>query len=338
VRRWFRPLVVSILCLTLSVDTAKACWFLRRCHRGRAARPACACRCVPADTVLPCDAWCGPDSDLAPAGAVEVVDVEVTSPAPQAEPQAAASLEPRGDGVVVHGPTVIAGEAAKPRRQPQPAPTEATTAAQQPGRPAATPAEPLLPVPASDERPDEPAVATAAAETPMPEPAAAVEPKPTSEPNLFDLYGDEVEMEADESAAPGETEMTEEDEAESEEPAPDEAAEATEKEPAEEAAADTAESAGDEPAEPPQTDADTAMIVPGEPLRRWTDATATHEARGWLVAIGADRVRILKVNGRHATVAIDALSAADRDYVSAVGTALAAAGDSRPAANTTARR
>jgi hypothetical protein len=145
-------------------------------------------------------------------------------------------------------------------------------------------------------------------------------------------------MEADESAAPGETEMTEEDEAESEEPAPDEAAEATEKEPAEEAAADTAESAGDEPAEPPQTDADTAMIVPGEPLRRWTDATATHEARGWLVAIGADRVRILKVNGRHATVAIDALSAADRDYVSAVGTALAAAGDSRPAANTTARR
>ncbi|MFM8892667.1 MAG: hypothetical protein ACKOTB_13795, partial [Planctomycetia bacterium] len=60
-------------------------------------------------------------------------------------------------------------------------------------------------------------------------------------------------------------------------------------------------------------------------------ATAASEeaARGWLVSLSPDsdgrRVRILKMNGRHATVAVDSLSAADREYVSNVASRLATA-------------
>jgi len=70
--------------------------------------------------------------------------------------------------------------------------------------------------------------------------------------------------------------------------------------------------------------AEAAVTVPNEPMRRWTNDTGTHHTQGWLVEVRADRVRILKVNGRHTTVLTESLSAADRDYVSAVGDRLAA--------------
>jgi hypothetical protein len=72
-------------------------------------------------------------------------------------------------------------------------------------------------------------------------------------------------------------------------------------------------------------------------MRRWTNDTGTHHTQGWLVEVRADRVRILKVNGRHTTVLTESLSAADRDYVSTVGDRLAAERQgTSPAPSTTA--
>ena len=188
------------------------------------------------------------------------------------------------------------------------------------------------------------------------------EPK---EPNLFDLYGDEGDEDAPaaeapaaeapaasppeaadadaaeaakdsaaETAATDEPEMTEDD------------AEATEAE-ATDGESETAEPAAsaDEPdaaseAEPEQAEADpaaAAWAVPNEPMRHWSDDSGTHHAQGWLVEVRTDRVRILKVNGRHTTVWTESLSAADRDYVSEVGGRLAAQQQgTSPAPSTTA--
>jgi hypothetical protein len=187
-------------------------------------------------------------------------------------------------------------------------------------------------------------------------------PEP-QEPNLFDLYGDEGDEsgdEGDDGVAPSEEPPAdtpaEEVEADAGEPAEESAAaspsdaepemsdedaaavEADEAdsetpEPADEPAADDA---ADEPtddtdaapaAEPEQAEADpaaAATVVPNEPMRRWTNATGTHQAQGWLVEVRTDRVRILKVNGRHTTMSTESLSTADRDYVSAVSARLAA--------------
>jgi len=185
------------------------------------------------------------------------------------------------------------------------------------------------------------------------------EPK---EPNLFDLYGDDADDEAAPSEEPpadsrpetadddagepaedaaadatpaAEAEMTE-DEAEAKKAKPP-AAEATDgdsepaaeaapaEEPAAEEAAEEADAAPEAAAEQAEADpAEAAVTVPNEPMRRWSNDSNTHHTQGWLVEVRADRVRILKVNGRHTTVLTESLSAADRDYVSAIGDRLAA--------------
>ena len=215
-------------------------------------------------------------------------------------------------------------------------------------------------------------VAPASNEQLMLEPAAAAESlaggpdvKPPrqepKEPNLFDLYGDEGYEDASVAEAPaasppeaadaGATETTEDSAAEAtgtDEPEmTEDDADAPEAEAADgesETAAEPADSA-EEPdtapqAEPEQAEADPAAAawsVPNEPMRHWSDDSGTHHAQGWLVEMRTDRVRILKVNGRHTTVWTESLSSADRDYVSEVGGRLAAKQQgTSPAPSTTA--
>jgi hypothetical protein len=187
-------------------------------------------------------------------------------------------------------------------------------------------------------------------------------PQP-KEPNLFDLYGDEGDDEAAPSEEPSadsrpetadddvgepaedaaaettpaeEAEMTE-DEAEPTEAEPTEgkategkatdgdSESAEEAAPAEEPAAEEADAAPEAAAEQAEADpAEAAVTVPNEPMRRWSNDSNTHHTQGWLVEVRNDRVRILKVNGRHTTVLTESLSATDRDYVTAVGDRLAA--------------
>ena len=69
------------------------------------------------------------------------------------------------------------------------------------------------------------------------------------------------------------------------------------------------------------------LHTPGQPTREWRDDTGRHGTEGRLVEVHADRVRILKVSGRHTTVPMARLSRADRDHVAGVALALG-----RPAA------
>jgi hypothetical protein len=393
-RRWIHSLIVALLCLTLFVDTAKACWFLRHHRRTPACRPApcrpacptaCCLPCEPVDTV--CDTVV---AEHVPAAAREVVEFTVEEPvatttpadAPVArQPDAAAVAE----SVLQHGPTLVVGPQPAATAAPIVVPEAAGLAAREPlpNLKAAEPADPALVAPASNEEPvDEHPAATdsqaktsapgddaeaagetadpksSAAEKPMPaEPAPAADlaggPQPTptarppQEPNLFDLFDDEA---SDDDAAAGEesaddlSDATEEqtdgveesedmaeDEGAEEEMAEEEdaqdAAEATGDEATADPAEDDAEAPGEQPDdEPAATESDpfAAVTIPAEPMRRWTDDTGTRHAQGWLVELHADRVRILKTNGRHTTVPLESLSAADRDYVTAVGVRLAA--------------
>ena len=404
-RRSMHSLIVAMLCLTLFVDSAKACWWLRQ-HRSRsqvcrpvACRPAAqpACGVVSDEPVAYETIFVDDQPDCLCSGAPaehatvdhEVVNHETGEQVIDHHAGEASVLE---QGVVVHGPTIVVD--ADPA-QPAPAVPEPTSVvsapkAEQPSPAAAQPmpvasSGPVVlptPTPAQEPIPDlKPAiapqspVAQASNEQPMPEPAAALgkpglekpaeanqpvapstpmpvpvealaggpevkPPRPEpKEPNLFDLYGDDVDDDAPAEEAPVDSrpEMADDDAGE---PAEDSAAETTPADEAEmtedeadateadatEADSETAEEAApaEEPAAEEADPAAAAVSVPNEPMRRWSNDTGTHHAQGWLVEVRSDRVRILKVNGRHTTVLTESLSAADRDYVSAVGDRLAA--------------
>jgi hypothetical protein len=285
VRRWMHSLIVALLCLTLSVDTAKACWW-RRHHT--AVRSCCPARYDSAVVVLADvdTAWINEQAEAS------AIDDQVVYG--REEPSAAEQPATAEETVVVHGPTFVV--------DPMPA---APAAAPEPGLVVAAQPMPVQPeVPAVLPNP-------VVAEEPLPDllpvtagpEEQAMTPEPL-EPNLFDLYGDQegddagdaMPLPADEAA----TEAT---------PEAEETPEVEEAPPEEPAAAEAA------PA---------AFFLPNEPVRHWTNAAGTHQAQGWLVELQADRVRILKVNGRHTTVARESLSAADSAYVSAVNSRLTA--------------
>jgi len=349
VRRWIRSLVVALLCLTLCVDTAKACWWLRHRTFTRSGAPAVRYQpldapvcCVPADTTdeVVIDGVVidevAIDHDNSTATVTDVVESEVVlstdvnslqieeqvevfaeatvvaddTDTTQAVENPVASQET----VVVHGPTIVV-DAAPAAPSVAEAPASVVTAPAG-DAPLPTTVQPM-PVP-----PATPAV--------LPNPVAAQEPLPdiqpattpaALEPNLFDRYDDEAGSADDEPQLPagGPLEPQSDDATSEETPAGEEPAS---EEPAVEAA--------------PETAPEAAFFVPDEPMRRWTNAAGTHQAQGWLVELHADRVRILKVNGRHTTMARESLSADDRDYVSAIGGRLAAARQETAAPTATA--
>lgn len=414
-RRALHSFIIALLCLTLGIDSAKACWLWR--HRCRpavcrsAARqpvavlPAHECpvqaeqvdwAAMPSADAAPV-ACCGAETAAAAMAPIESDAIETSGSACQVEccheadtaggvvtetadfamserrvPETAAAAPPRDEpSVVVHAPTVVVDAApARPTAatqdllpvpQPAPAPTSvvkpasgeqpaaepavAPTAERTPEQPEDPSAEPLV-MPTLP-----PAPVEAAPSIPPPAASLAVTPPPRT--NLFDEYDDVDEpaiAPAEPAAAPAVA---------PEEPSPAAAPDMQEKEPP---AAESDQPAGDavppaaEPvppaaekpvAEPVEADAApvpdagaaddaTAQDVPDEPQRLWTDASGSHQARGWLVAVDVDCVRILKANGRHTTVAIDMLSATDRDYVADVVARLAAARPAVPGPRETA--
>jgi|694.fasta_scaffold04437_7 hypothetical protein len=395
-------LIVALLCLTLFVDTAKACWLLRHRTRSHTCRPvACRPSCPP-----PCSMACADSAAVIIADQPCCLSDSVVSTLTDTDDAAVepSVVEPNivEHGAVVHGPTVVM-ETAPSASVPvvtAPAVQTPTAPAAQPLVIAASPAVPQTAVPAQEPLPDlKPAVARASNEQPMPEASAAADvtaketpadeppaaeelmlaetapvedlaggpavpaavPEP-QEPNLFDLYDDEVaagesdevmpadepldeqtdatpDASADEATASDEEEMAEdESEPEDSDAADSEATESAE--PAADASEEDAAEQDDDADAPSATEADpfaATFAVPSEPMRRWSNDTNTHHTQGWLVELRADRVRILKVNGRHTTVAIESLSNEDRTYVSAVGDRLAAERQgTSPAPSTTA--
>lgn len=197
------------------------------------------------------------------------------------------------------------------------------------------------PVPASLDIPEQPTAprqdAAAAQQKPateeMPAPASRVEPPAMPavddvavappddmprEENLFDLFAADDEDAGEQGTPADEPEMTEERATDGDDAEPAPATDDAPKPPAQDDPQDDPEE-GDAGAV--EATADTS--VPDEPLRRWTDATGEHHAQGWLVRIGDEEACILKVSGRHTTMALADLSADDQAYVAAVAARLA---------------
>ena len=241
------------------------------------------------------------DSDEFP----EDAGTEVTAPEMAEEPSVRTTLLPAPAG---DAPTpTVAGTAA-----PLELPAQPTLTAAPVTDPPAPPLEsvirqPALPV--SESTPKEPAIAapTADVATPLEAPAAV---------NLFDtpetgetpqMAGDDLGPDAGDDLLPGDLpELVEEGVLEEfpAEPAPEDPAVPGDDQPAE------------TPAASPESDPFGAILpTPAEPLRHWRDNTGRHDTLGTLVEVHSDRIRILKTNGRHATVSRRRLSTLDRDYV-----------------------
>lgn len=186
---------------------------------------------------------------------------------------------------------------------------------------------------AAKEQPVEPPME----KTPAPPPA----PKPIEE-NLFDEDGDAAAAKpGSEGRAPMKKSQPPtapvEDlfaEPEAENPAADAKPDSPEK-PAAEA---PGEDEPTEPTETPENDPFATREAAPEPVRRWIDASGRHETIGRLVEVHADRVRILKANGRYAVVPMHRLSHHDQAYAATAGGRLAGGAPTGPAATDTALR
>lgn len=395
-RRPLHCVIVALLCLNLCVDSARACWHVRRRSH---CQPVCTAPSLGTWTATSCTgdpaAWI--HAPHAWAGHVVVIDCEpavvawsgVMPPVPccvSDDPHAVVvedvihgGMEIDGivsadvvgnvetqpavtEEAVVHSPTIVLGAApaatdagpqiARPvAPQPQAASREPLPDLRPATANSSAPPQADQPVPASLDLPEQPKAprqdATAAqplpatAEMPTPAPASRAEPQemPSApavddlaampedaaprEQNLFDLFAEDDEEAGDRAAPSDEPEMLEERATDGDDAKP---APATDDAPAQEAPA-TDDAA---------VEASAATSVPDEPLRRWTDATGDHHAQGWLVEIGGDEARILKVSGRHTVMPLADLSADDQAYVAAVAARLAAGRSSAAATNDTA--
>ena len=68
---------------------------------------------------------------------------------------------------------------------------------------------------------------------------------------------------------------------------------------------------------------DPFSLLPPEPVRRWVDTSGHYETVGQLVEVHPDCVRIIKLNGRYTTVALDRLSVIDQQYIATIENHLA---------------
>jgi hypothetical protein len=254
---------------------------------------------------------------------------------PMPEPQAAAAAMAKPTAPVQAAEATAGNDAADDAAAPMPAPAEDLAGGPTMKLPMQPPKEPNLFDLYDNEGDDD-----VAAPEDMPSEEAPVDSKPAT---ADDDAGEPAEDSAAEATATDDPEMTDDDakatEAEatdggSETAKPDAAAE----EPAADDAAEEPDAAPEAAAEQAEADpAEAALAVPNEPMRSWSNDTGTHHTQGWLVEVRTDRVRILKVNGRHTTVLTESLSAADRDYVQAVGDRLATQQQgTSPAPSTTA--
>lgn len=329
-RRCLHACLIGVLTLSLSMDTARACWYLRHACRPR---PVCvvACEpCAPVPLPLACvetTPWVAVETEA--CSECSVADGEVVTEWTVGDVEASPV-----DAMVV----VDTVESTVLREEPVAAPVP--TLAEPVELPAAT-AELTMLQPASEavqqttalapndsataEEPEVPAAQAPAEPEPMieEEPAAAIEPPAVEEPNMFE----EVER-AGGPTAPIDaiTPFSADAPLSDAPPMPEPPAADNAPEPASE------EPAADEPATEDLFDAAAA----NEPVRRWIDRTGGYAVVGTLVAVGEDGTCELAAAGRRLRVSIEALSDHDRDYARRATTRLTAGGTGKPATGDTA--
>ena len=336
-RRCLHACLIGVLTLSLSMDTARACWRMRRaCHPRPVWVVACE-PCAPVPHPLACietTSW-------------EAVEREACSACSSSDHELVTEWTVGdAEGIAVDTAVVVdTVESTVLREEPVAAP--APTLAEPVELPAATADLPVL-QPASEavqqttalapndsakaEEPEVPAAPAPAEPEPMieEEPAAAIEPPAVEEPNMFEEVeragGPTAPIDAvtpfpadaplSDAAAPPMPEP----------PAADNAPEPASEEPASE------EPAADEPATEDPFDAAGA----NEPVRRWIDRTGGYAVVGTLVAVGEDGTCELAAAGRRLRVSIEALSDHDRDYARQATTRLTAGPAGKPATGDTA--
>ena len=355
-RRCLHACLIGVLTLSLSMDTARACWYLRQACRQR---PACVVTCVPSIPPMACvettpwvvvetwdgcgcgaaegavvTPWIGAAVVAVPAAAAGVVDTAELPVAP-------------GEPVAAPAPTLAepaehpAATADLPTLQPASEPVQQTTAvaeadAAKTAKPEAAVAEEAAEPEPMAEPADAGATAGVAPVEPMAaEPPAAAEPPVVEEPNIFE--------EVDRAGEPtGEADPVA--------PSPAAAAAGPRSEAAP-AAADTGEGS---PSEPPAVDgtAEPTVEEPAaeepavedpfdaagstEPARRWIDRTGGYAVVGTLVAVGEDGTCELAAAGRRLRVSMEALSDHDREYARRAATRLTATRAAKPTTGETA--
>ena len=277
---------------------------------------------------------------VAPASAQEPV------PQPQFKTAKEILAESAAEKAAESAEQVLAAE--KAAQQPVPAPAPAPEENPAPDLPAEeTPAE-KTPAPQPEPEEDEPVV------EPAEERPAPKKPAEPDEENLFDEADENAGDDSEPALVPVSSEDAEPvpaaqpaavDDLFGEAPARETPADEPVAEPAEEVPAsepaDAADASADEPAEDPadepaegkeegkepaaEDDPFAGILqAPHEPVRRWIDNTGLHETVGRLVEVHPDHIRILKANGRHATVPFSRLSRHDQSYISTTSQRLAA--------------
>lgn len=312
-RRCLHACLVGVLVFALSMDAARACWFLRRgCGAGVPAWSACAtpapwwvdraaaARCgdtivveVVADVVVEaaaCDPW-----DAVPA--TVVIDDGIVSD------DAGLAFE----AVVVHDESAIVGETIEAHgdlvasdAEPTPSVEEVVAPPVTESQDAAEPAATSVVVPELKPAIDAPRdvqPASATQDEAMQPAAEPVVPAAPSEPNLFE----EADRSADFDTAPAGGEP--------------------------EADAPPATGAGEPPPEPaaaPTNPLDAAERRSGERARLWVDATGRHATVGVLVDVRADGRCVIDTGTGILEVRSEELRRRDRDYAAQAGERLAA--------------
>ncbi len=329
-RRCLHACLIGVLTLSLSMDTARACWRMRHACHPRPVRVVACEPCAPVPHPLACietTSWEAVEREA--CSACSISDNELVTEWTVGD----------AEGVAVDAAVVVdTVESTMLREEPVAAP--APTLAEPVDLPAATADLPML-QPASESvqqttalapndsaKAKEPEVPAAPAE-PEPmieeEPAAAIEPPAVEEPNMFE----EVER-AGGPTAPIDAVTPFPADA----PLPDAAAPPMPEPPAADNAPKPAseEPAADEPATEDPFDAAGA----NEPVRRWIDRTGGYAVVGTLVAVGEDGTCELAAAGRRLRVSIEALSDHDRDYARQATTRLTAGPAGKPATGDTA--
>ena len=331
-RRCLHACLIGVLTLSLSMDTARACWRMRHACHPRPVRVVACEPCALMPLPLACletTSWVAVETGA--CSECSVADGEVVTEWTVGDVEASPV-----DAMVV----VDTVESTVLREEPVAAP--APTLAEPVEVPAATADLPML-QPASEavqqttalapndsakaEEPEVPAAEAPAEPEPMieEEPAAAIEPPAVEEPNMFE----EVER-AGGPTAPIDAVTPFPADA----PLPDAAAPPMPEPPAADNAPEPAseEPAADEPATEDPFDAAGA----NEPVRRWIDRTGGYAVVGTLVAVGEDGTCELAAAGRRLRVPIEALSDHDRDYARRATTRLTAGPAGKPATGDTA--
>ena len=336
-RRCLHACLIGVLTLSLSMDTARACWRMRHACHPRPVRVVACEPCAPMPLPLACletTSWVAVETEA--CSECSVADGEVVTEWTVGDVEAS----PVDTAVVVD--TV---ESTVLREEPVAAP--APTLAEPVEVPAATADLPVL-QPASEavqqttalapndsakaKEPEVPAAPAPAEPEPMieEEPAAAIEPPAVEEPNMFE----EVERAGGPTAPIDAVTPFPADAPLPDAPLPDAAAPPMPEPPAADNAPEPAseEPAADEPATEDPFDAATA----NEPVRRWIDRTGGYAVVGTLVAVGEDGTCELAAAGRRLRVSIEALSDHDRDYARQATTRLTAGPAGKPATGDTA--